>query len=149
MVVTAHQTLATQTPDTVTLHMVTQQLPLALHRRSRNPVQCAHRDRRAQHGHLPDTTMGAATLVADHLRRKVPGLRGLALRDKARASTVLSLQFPQAETLEIQELEIPEIRELETRETQELEILGILEIRDLETRETPETRETDDLPLAE
>ncbi|KAJ5889571.1 hypothetical protein N7504_010381 [Penicillium tannophilum] len=130
----------------MTLHMAIKRLPLALHRRSRNPVQCAHPDHRAQHGHLPDTMMGAATLVADHLRRKVPGLRDLALRDKARVSTVLSLQFLQAETPETQELETPEIRELETRETRELEILGILEIRDLET---PETRETDDLPLAE
>ncbi|KAJ5813724.1 uncharacterized protein N7503_000474 [Penicillium pulvis] len=133
----------------MTLHMAIKRLPLALRRRSRNPVQCAHRDRQAQHGHLPDTTMGVATLVADHLRRKVPGLRDLALRDKARVSTVLSLQFPQAETRETRELEIPEIpeiRELETRETRELEILGILEIRDLETRET---RETDELPLAE
>ncbi|KAJ5560269.1 hypothetical protein N7513_002668 [Penicillium frequentans] len=130
----------------MTLHMAIKRLPLALHRRSRNPVQCAHRDRQAQHGHLLDTTMGAATLVADHPRRKAPGLRDLDLHDKARVSTVLSLQFPQAETPEIQELETPGTRELETRETRELEILGILEIRDLETRETPEIRETDDLP---
>lgn len=73
MVVTAHH-LATRIPDTMTLHMAIKRLPLALHRRSRNPVQCAHPDHRAQHGHLPDTMMGAATLVADHLRRKVPGI---------------------------------------------------------------------------
>lgn len=74
MVAMAHQTLATRTLDTMVLHMATKRLPLALHWRSRNRVQCARRDRRAQHGHLPDTMMGAATLVVDHLRRKVPGL---------------------------------------------------------------------------
>ncbi|KAJ5663207.1 hypothetical protein N7507_003938 [Penicillium longicatenatum] len=126
--------------------MATKRPPLVLHRRSRKPVQCAHRDPRAQDGHLPNTTIGAAILVVGRLHRKFPGLPDLALRDKARASMALSLQFPQAETLEIQELEILETRELETRETQELEIL---ETQELEIRETHETRETDDLPLTE
>ncbi|KAJ5946097.1 hypothetical protein N7454_002936 [Penicillium verhagenii] len=99
----------------------------------------------------PDMTVGAAILAIDHRSRKVQGLRDPVLRGKARASTVLSQQYPRAETLEIreretqgiQELEIPEIPETpETPETPEIQEPGTRETQGLETRETRETRET-------
>ncbi|KAJ5919163.1 hypothetical protein N7466_010106 [Penicillium verhagenii] len=82
-----------------------------------------------------------------HLKRD-PVLRG-----KARASTVLSQQFPRAETLEIRERETQGIQELEipeTPETPEIQEPGTRETQGLETRETRETHETDEvLPRTE
>ncbi|KAJ5772322.1 hypothetical protein N7520_002851 [Penicillium odoratum] len=130
------QNLPTVTLDTAILHTVTNPPPLALYHPSRNRVQCAHQDHLDQDDQLPDMTVGAATLVKDNLYRKAPGLRYLVLRDKAKASIALSLQFHPVETPEIRELETPEIQELETLET-----------RDRETLETQEILETDDLPL--